>query len=60
VVKVGAASSCELQLASTAVVSLAMLSLALGKVRVELGLDLGTLICKVNALVTGERFQVKT
>jgi outer membrane protein assembly factor BamB len=68
VVKVGAGSSCELQLGNMAVVrvdentilSIANLSLEAGKARVVLGLDIGTVICKVNTLVAGERFQVRT
>jgi outer membrane protein assembly factor BamB len=67
-VKTGADSLCELQLGSTAVVrvsenttvSLASVTLEPKKSQVEIGMVVGTVVCKVNALTTGERFQVKT
>ena len=66
--KTGAESLCELQLGSTAmvridentVVALNELTLEPRKSQISIGMVLGTLVCKVNALTTGERFQVST
>jgi outer membrane protein assembly factor BamB len=66
--KTGTESLCELQLGSTAlvriaentVVALNELTLEPRKSQVSIGMIVGTVVCKVNALTTGERFQVST
>jgi outer membrane protein assembly factor BamB len=66
--KTGAESLCEVQLGSTAVVrvnekttiSLDELALEQKSARIGVGMVVGTVICKVNALATNERFQVNT
>ncbi len=67
-VKTAAQSECELQLGKTAVVrirektiiELKTFSTVAGKTRIAMGLDQGSVLCKVRTLANGESFRVQT